>query len=307
VRNPSGEQYEIAHDDQQVVVVEVGAGLRSYAVGAHDLLDGYGAGEMAAGGRGQVLAPWPNRLQDGSYEFEGRRHQLPLNEPEHANAIHGLVRWEAWQAREREPHRVVLGHVLHPRPGYPFALELRIAYELSDGGLAVQTTATNVGADPCPFGSGAHPYLSVGTATVDDIVLRVPAWTALRSDERGIPVDTLPIQGTELDFRAARPIGGAKLDQGYTDLERDDDGLARVELRARDGRRGVTLWVDEGYPYLMVFTGDVPAVGRRGLAVEPMTCAPNAFRSGDGLVRLEPGASVTTSWGIAPRASGRGE
>ncbi len=307
MRNPSGEQYEIAHDDQRVVVVEVGGGLRAYAVGTSDLLDGYGAEEMATGGRGQVLAPWPNRLQDGNYEFEGRRHQLPLNEPEHANAIHGLVRWEAWEEREREQHRVVLGHVIHPRPGYPFTLELRVAYELSDGGLAVRTTATNVGTDPCPFGSGAHPYFSVGTATVDDIVLRVPARTALRSDERGIPVDTLPIEGTDLDFRTARPIGGAKLDQGYTDLERGDDGLARVELRARDGRRGVTLWVDEGYPYLMVFTGDLPAVERRGLAVEPMTCAPNAFRSGDGLVRLEPGAAVTTSWGIAPRASGPGE
>jgi aldose 1-epimerase len=147
----------------------------------------------------------------------------------------------------------------------------------------------------------------VGTTTVDDIVLRVPARTALCSDERGIPVDTFPIDGTELDFRSARPIGGAELDQGYTDLERDDDGLARVELRARDGRRGATLWVDEGYPYLMVFTGDLPAVERSGLAVEPMTCAPNAFRSGDGLIRLEPGASVTTSWGIAPHASGPGE
>jgi aldose 1-epimerase len=302
VRNPSGEQFEIEHGDQRVAIVEVGAGLRSYTVGPHDLLDGYGAGEMATGGRGQVLAPWPNRLQDGTYEFEGRRHQLPLNEPEHANAIHGLVRWEVWRAREREPHRVVLGHVLHPRPGYPFALELSIAYELSEGGLAVRTTATNVGTDPCPFGSGAHPYLSVGTTTVDDIVLRVPARTALRADERGIPVGTLPVDGTELDFRAARPIGGAKLDRGYTDLDRDDDGLARVELRAHDGRRGVTLWVDEGYPYLMVFTGDLPAVERRGLAVEPMTCAPNAFRSGDGLIALAAGASVTTTWGIAPQA-----
>ena len=300
VRGPSGEQYELALGDQAAVVTEVGAGLRSYAVGARDLLDGYGPDEMATAGRGQVLAPWPNRLQDGSYEFEGRRHQLPLNEPERANAIHGLVRWDAWQAREREPHRVVLGHVVHPRPGYPFALELCVAYELSEGGLAVQTTATNVGTDTCPFGTGAHPYLTVGTATVDDIVLRVPARTALRSDARGIPVDTLPVDGTELDFRAARPIGGAKLDQGYTDLERDDDGLARVELRARDGGRGVTLWVDEGYPYLMVFTGDHPAVERRGLAVEPMTCAPNAFRSGDGVIVLEPGATFAGTWGLVP-------
>lgn len=302
MRNPTGEQYEIAHDEQRVVVVEVGGGLRAYAVDARDLLDGYGAGEMATAGRGQVLAPWPNRLQDGTYEFEGTRHQLPLNEPEHANAIHGLVRWEGWQARERERHRVVLGHILHPRPGYPFALDLCVAYELSEDGLAVQTTATNVGSDTCPFGTGAHPYLSVGTATVDDIVLRVPARTALRSDERGIPVGALSVSGTELDFLAARPIGSARLDTGYTDLERDDEGLARVALTTRDGARRLTLWVDEGYPYLMVFTGDHPDVQRRGLAVEPMTCAPNAFRSGDGLIELEPGASVTTTWGISPQA-----
>ena len=302
VRSPSGEQYELALEDQTAVVTEVGAGLRTYAVGEWAVLDGYGADEMASAGRGQVLAPWPNRLEDGSYDYDGRRHQLPLNEPEHANAIHGLVRWEGWQAQEREQHRVVLGHVLHPRPGYPFALDLCVAYELSEDGLAVQTTATNVGSDTCPFGTGAHPYLSVGTATVDDIVLRVPAGTALRSDERGIPVGARSVSGTEFDFLAARPIGSARLDTGYTDLERDDQGLARVALATPGGGRRVTLWVDEGYPYLMVFTGDHPDVQRRGLAVEPMTCAPNAFRSGDGLIELEPGASVTTTWGISPQA-----
>lgn len=302
VRSPSGEQYELALGGQTAVVTEVGAGLRAYAVGEWEVLDGYRADEMASAGRGQVLAPWPNRLEDGSYDYEGRRHQLPLNEPEHANAIHGLVRWAVWRVREREPHRVALEHLLHPRPGYPFALELRAGYELSENGLAVRMTATNVGVGACPYGSGAHPYVSVGTATVDDIVLRVPARTALRSDARGIPVGSLSVSGTELDFLAARPIGSARLDTGYTDLERDNEGLARVALTTRDGGRRVILWVDEGYPYLMVFTGDHPDVQRRGLAVEPMTCAPNAFRSGDGLIELEPGASVTTTWGISPQA-----
>jgi aldose 1-epimerase len=301
--SPSGEQFEIGFEDQRAVVVEVGGGLRTYSVAGRDVIHGYGADEMSTGGRGQVLIPWPNRLQDGSYEFGGRRHQLPLTEPEHSNAIHGLVRWAAWQEREREPHRVVLGHVVHPQPGYPFSLQLEIEYDLSDGGLAVRTTATNVGATPCPYGSGAHPYLTVGTETVDDVVLRVPARTALRSDDRGIPVGTEPVEGTELDFRSPRPIGETKLDHGYTDLERDEDGLARVELSHRDGLAGVTLWVDEGHPYVMVFTGDLPDVGRRGLAVEPMTCAPNAFRSGEGLIRLEPGTSVTSTWGIAPHGT----
>ena len=192
---PSGGQIDLSHGDQRVVVVEVGGGLRSYSAGGRDVLDGYGPGEMCRSGRGQVLSPWPNRLQDGSYEFGGRRHQLPLTEPEHRNAIHGLVRWEAWAVTERDPHRVVLRHVVHPRPGYPFSLVLQMDYQLSDAGLLVRSTATNAGAEPCPYGSGAHPYLTLGTATVDPVVLRVPARTVLHTDDRGIPVGAEPVDG----------------------------------------------------------------------------------------------------------------
>src|SRR6516162_6870085 len=144
---PSGEQIEIAVEDQQAVVVEVGGGLRSYSAGGRELVDGYGADEMSSSGRGQVLIPWPNRLQDGCYEFDGRRHQLPLNEPEHHNAIHGLVRWAAWTTAEREPHRAVMEHVLHPQPGYPFSLRISIEYALTNSGLRVRTTARNLGTD----------------------------------------------------------------------------------------------------------------------------------------------------------------
>ena len=92
------------------------------------------------------------------------------------------------------------------------------------------------------------------------------------------------------------------LDHAFTDLERDEDGRARVELRDPDAGDELTLWVDETHPYVMVFTGDpLPDVNRRSLAVEPMTCPPNAFRSGEGLIRLEPGQSFTSSWGIDPR------
>ena len=303
---PSGEQIEIAAGDQQAVVVEVGGGLRSYSAGGRELVDGYGAAEMSSSGRGQVLIPWPNRLQDGSYEFDGRRHQLPLNEPEHRNAIHGLVRWAAWTASAREPHRAVMEHVLHPQPGYPFSLRLSIEYALSDRGLRVRTTATNVGTDPCPYGSGAHPYLTLGTATVDRLMLRVPGRTVLRSDERGLPVGTEAVQDTEYDFRQPRQIGSTTLDHAFTDLERDEDGLARVELRDPDHGTRVSLWVDESYPYLMLFSGDpLPDVHRHSLAVEPMTCPPNAFRTGDALIRLEPGSSFTSTWGVAPgRARG---
>jgi aldose 1-epimerase len=295
---PSGDQIGISHRDQRVVVVEVGGGLRTYSAGGRELLDGYGPDEMSTSGRGQVLLPWPNRIRDGSYEFAGRRHQLPINDVPEQDAIHGLVRWAAWRVGEHEPHRVVMRHRIHPQPGYPFLVEASIEYVLSEEGLRVSTTATNVGADPCPYGCGAHPYLSVGTEGVDSVTLRAPGRTVLLSDERGIPVDSEAVDGTEYDFRQPRAIAATKLDNAFTDLERDGDGLARVSLRDSDGA-GLTLWMDEAYRYLMLFTGDLPDVDRRSLAVEPMTCPPNAFRTGEALIRLAPGESFTSTWGLA--------
>jgi aldose 1-epimerase len=301
VSSPSGRQFELTLGDQRAVVVEVGGGLSTYSVGDRELLDGYGAEEMCTSGRGQVLIPWPNRLEDGSYEFDGQRHQLELNEPENGNAIHGLVRWEPWTVGEREPHRVVMEHVLSPQPGYPFTLELSIEYALATSGLSVRTTATNFGEAACPYGSGVHPYLTVGTETVDSVILHVPAGTVVHSDGRGLPLDPTPVEGTEYDFRRPRPIGSTRLDHAFTDLVRDVDGLVRVALAGLRPGSGLALWADEAYGYLQVFTGDpLPDVNRRSLAVEPMTCPANAFRTGEGLIRLEPGTSFTSAWGISP-------
>jgi aldose 1-epimerase len=300
---PSGEQIELTLGDQRAVVVEVGAGLRTYALADRELLDGYSADAMCTSGRGQLLLPWPNRIRHGRYEWDGRTHQLALTEPSHANAIHGLVRWVPWTVAERGPGRVLLEHVLYPQPGYPFALALAVEYVLSESGLSVRTTATNVGSEACPYGAGAHPYLTVGTPTVDPAILRAPGSTMLTSDDDGIPIGAETGAGTPYDFRQPRPIGATRLDNAFTDLERGDDGLARVEFEHPDDGMKVTLWVDDAYPYLMLFTGDpLPDVNRRSLAVEPMTCPPNAFAGGDGIVRLEPGQSHSGTWGIAPRA-----
>jgi aldose 1-epimerase len=296
---PSGEQIEIRAGDHRVVLVEVGAGLRSYTVGGRDVVDGYGEDDMATAGRGQVLIPWPNRLEDGAYDFGGEHHQLALTEPTTGNAIHGLVRWVAWAVVEQASDRVVLAHALHPQPGYPFSLELAIEYLVTEAGLRVTSTATNVGRAACPYGSGQHPYLTVGTPTVDSIVLLAPGRSVMHFDGRGLPLDTEPVDGTEYDFREPRPIGATKLDNAYTDLARDTRGVARVELRRPDGAAAVSLWLDETYRYLQLFTGDpLPSVNRRSIAVEPMTCAPNAFRTGEGVRVLDPGASTTSTWGI---------
>ncbi len=297
---PSGRQHELAHGDQRAVVVEVGAGIRAYDAGDRAVLDPYPAEAICDGGHGAALIPWPNRIADGRYSFDGADHQLALNEPERSNAIHGLVRWRPWDAVERDPRRVVMATQLHPSPGYPFALALRIAYELADDGLTVSTTALNNGERPCPYGAGQHPYLSPGEGSLDDCVLEFPAATRILCDDaHQVPLGSEPVAGGEFDFRSARAIGSAQLDDGFTDLVREASGMAVTRLTGSDGR-SVELWVDGNHPYLQLFTGDglSPTRRRRGLAVEPMTCAVNAFQSGDGLLRLEPGASLTTRWGV---------
>lgn len=286
---------------QRASIVEVGGGLRAYSADGRELLDGYAVDEICKSARGQCLVPWPNRIRDGRYEFAGLQQQLPLTEPERQCAIHGLVRWANWTVAKRTADSVSMEYRLPPQPGYPHALQLEVDYRLDPGGLTVATTATNLGAGACPYGSGAHPYLSVATATVDSAVLRAPGRTRLTSDERGIPTGAEPVDGTEYDFRLPRPIGTTTLDTAFTDLARDDDGRARVRLASPDGQTATTLWLDEHHGYLMLFTGDpLPDVNRRSLGIEPMTCAPNAFQSGYGLVVLEPGESLTTSWGIEP-------
>lgn len=300
---PSGEQTELHHGDQRVVVVEVGGGLRSYSVAGRDLLDGYREDERCPSARGEVLIPWPNRLRDGRYEFGGERLQLPLSEPDKHNAIHGLVRWANWTAARREERGVRMEHVLHPQDGYPFALGLAIDYRLDDGGLTVTTTATNLGDAPCPYGAGAHPYVTVGTETIDACLLQSPGGVRMVTDDQAIPVGTEPVKDTEYDFRSPRRIGATQLDTGYGELVRGGDGRARVTLQSPDDDARVTVWMDERYPYLMLFTGDSlpdPARRRRGLGVEPMTCAPNALQSGEGLQTIAPGDSFTSAWGIEP-------
>ncbi len=296
--SPSGEQVEIAFGDQRAVIVEVGGGLRSFSVGDREVLDGYGPDEMCTSGRGQVLMPWPNRLEDGSYEFEGKRHQVPLTEPENRNAIHGLVRWASWRAADRNDGRVLMEHVIRPQPGYPFTVGLTIQYTLSDLGLSVRSTATNLGTARCPFGAGAHPYVRLDAETIDALSLHVPARTVLQSDERGLPSGAIPVDGTEYDFRRPRAVDSVKLDNCFADLEPDGDGRTRVVLHDPSGR-SLVLWAGEGYRYVMVFSGDpLPDVARRSIAIEPMTCPPNAFRTGESLIALEPGEAFSAEWGI---------
>ena len=295
--HPSGRQAELVAGRYAATVTEVGATLRTLTHGGTPLILGFGEDEMASGGRGQVLLPWPNRIEDGRYDFGGATHQLPLSEPARHNASHGLVRWLSWRLRRTGQATVSADVVLHAQPGYPFTLGLVVSYGLGDDGLRVRTRATNLGATPAPYGHGMHPYLVAASGDVDGWQLTLPAGQVCDVDQRGLPGPPRLVEGSAEDFRRPRRIAATRLDHPFTDLRRDDAGRATVVVRGPGP--AVELWMDRSYRWVQVFTADTLAGHRRaGLAVEPMTCPPNAFRSGTDLIRLEPGSSHEAAWGI---------
>jgi aldose 1-epimerase len=302
VVNPSGDQLDLEHGDLEATITEVGASLRLLRHRGRRLVREFPASEMAPAYSGAVLAPWPNRVGDGRYRFGGAEHQLPLNEPERGSALHGLVLWEAWSVLDRSTAAVTLGHRVHPRPGYPFLLDLEVSYRLDDTGLRIELAATNRGAEPAPYGCSVHPYLVAGAGRVDDWTLQLPARTALDVDPaRLLPRGRRPAAELGIDFSTAHRIGSTRADHALADLLTDENGHARTTLVADDGH-GVSLEWGPECPWVQLHTADRAEshLDRTGLAVEPMTFAPDALRSGEDLVVLAPGQEHRAWWLIAP-------
>jgi aldose 1-epimerase len=300
---PSGAQYRIAHGNQQATVVEVGAAVREYRVGDREIFQSYPEHDVSWAYHGAVLLPWPNRLRDGRYEFDGEPHQVALTEPLRHNALHGLAAWVPSTLVEHAPACVTLRCRIFPSPGYPFRLDTLVTYELGDDGLVVTTTSTNDGDRACPYALGFHPYVSAGPgAIIDDCTLHIDASRRLLLDDRLIPVGDEPVDGTAYDFRGDQPLADRILDTGFTDVTADAAGLSFVRVAGSDGHT-VEVWADANFGFWQVYSGeDLPApLRRRSLAVEPMTAAPNAFQTGQGLLRLEPGECVTARWGARLR------
>lgn len=304
---PSGTQHVLAAGRHRAVVVEVGGGVRCYEHAGVPVLAGYPAEAVCPAAAGCVLAPWPNRLDRGRYAHGGATHQLGLSEPDRGNAIHGLVRWVRWTAEEVHPDSVTFVHDLPPRPGYPFALRLRTRWSVGPGGLRADHEVANTGGVDAPFGLGAHPYVDVGPVPLAQVRVEVPAARRLVVDDRLLPVDDELVHGTPYDLRHGPALGGLRLDTAFTGLRRDADGTARVRVWGAAGR-GAEVWMDPAFGWVQVFTTErapaatvcTDAATGPAVAVEPMSCAPDAFNSGAGLVVLRPGGRWRGAWGVRP-------
>ena len=293
---PSGEQFRIASDGYEAVITESGAALRSLTFHGRDLVDGFAEDAMSSGGRGQLLTPWPNRIRDGRYSFDGSAHQLAHTEPSRRNASHGLARWAAWWVLGESETHVALGYRVMAQTGYPWTLDVKVRYEIGPGGLRVTQAATNQCASAAPYAQGAHPYLTCGLGPIDSWTLELPASTRLLTDkERLLPIGRESVDGTAYDFRMTAPIGDIAFNHCFTDLARADD---HTIVRISDGAHTTALWVDRSWPWLLLYSADDTSVPRRSLAVEPMSAPIDAFNSGEDLIRLEPRETHRGAWGI---------
>jgi aldose 1-epimerase len=290
----TGVQYRLSAGAHEATVVEVGAGLREYRLGGVDVTVPYGEDVLPPKGSGDVLVPWPNRLRNGKYGFGGRDFQLALTEPGNRNAIHGLGRWTRWTPLALSPSSVTLAVDLVPQTGWIFEVHIEVTWTLhAETGLSVRTVATNNGSWAAPFGAGFHPYLSTHGTPLRDVTVQLPAKRRILMDAAQLPIGAQTVTGTPYDLRRGRRLRELRLDDAFTDLT---SGFAEVRTR----RGGARVWFDEAFRYAQIFTLDALIDGLPGVAVEPMTCPPDAFNSGEALIVLEPGASWTGTWGVTP-------
>jgi aldose 1-epimerase len=305
VRAPTGEQYELVRTTPtgtaRAVITQLAAGIREFQIGGVDLVEPFPVTSSPQSAAGIVLSPWPNRIRDGKWTWTGadgaeQTLQLPLTEPALGNASHGLLRFTPYELADKGADFVELSATIYPQNGYPFLVDTRVRYELSDDGLTVQHCFANGGEAEAPVAVGAHPYFRIGDVDTHELRLTVHATTHFEVDEKLIPVKQVPVDGTEFDLRSPRRVGDLDLNEGY-------GGAGPGELAALTAPDGatVTLWGDDAFRFLQVYThrsfATLPA-GGVAIAVEPMTAPADAFNSGLGLKRLAAHETWVATWGI---------
>lgn len=316
----SGTQFILESGDYRAVVASVGATLRTLTHAGRNLVVPFDADQVRPAYRGANLVPWPNRIANGSYGFNGRTEQLPINEVDRMTALHGLVLWNKWELREKTPECVRLGAVIEPQAGYPHRLDLEAAYTLSPQGLHWRITAVNVGTGPdtppAPYGVGPHPYLVAGAGTVDAWTMELPAAQVLQvTPDRLLPTTLAGVDmydGGAFDFQRPRTVGATSIDHAFTSIAaRGQDGvssdgtspvkMAEVRLLAPEGTGVLMRWDPLTLPWVQIHTADrpdAPELSRIGMAVEPMSCPPDAFNSGQDLIILPLHGRHEASWTI---------
>ncbi|WAP50448.1 aldose-1-epimerase [Arthrobacter sp. ATA002] len=293
--SPNGRIITLEAGRYRAGIATVGAGIQSLQFDGADLVLPFNPDRVPHAFAGKTLAPWPNRIDAGRYVFRGRTYEVPVNEASTGTALHGLVTWANWEVAASSGNAVVLEHILHGEPGYPHQLLLRAEFTLTEErGLTLTVSAENTGRTAAPYGVSSHPYLTAGADRVDSCEVTFTASRVLMTDDRLLPLELKETADTEFDFTQPRLLGATSLDHAFTGLP--DDGW-QVSLRNPATGATTVLSSPADSRWLQVYSGE--ELGRRGMAVEPMTCPPDAFNTGTDLIVLEPGDGHVFSYSVS--------
>jgi aldose 1-epimerase len=211
---------------------------------------------------GTVLAPWPNRIPGGTYEFLGNGYKTEVLDAA-GNANHGLLRKREMEVRQHEDSFIVLGYLFGEDDVYPFSVDLEVRYELTDQGLETTATAKNLSGDTVPFAIGFHPYF----ATEEPFVLHTNGSELITTDERLIPNGRKKLDANfGLDFHTEQAFDGCVV-----------ANWAKLEFEGYN----LLIEASENLPYLMVYRPPMTVLesGGQSLAVEPMSHPTNVFQT----------------------------
>ncbi|ATU21014.1 aldose 1-epimerase family protein [Bifidobacterium choerinum] len=299
----TGDQYTIEHGRYRAVITELGATLRVLTCDSVDVTVPLGANDIVGCCEGQLLIPFPNRVAGGRYGFDGVDYQLPINEPDRDNAIHGFAKDQYWRLERLDECEATLSWRMPPAPYYPFDLLVTVTYTLDDDGLHILVRAHNHSDHAAPWALAMHPWIANGLDGYGDEIdaqnaqctLEIGAATHVQVDDDLIPVGTEPVDGTKFDFRTPRALDEQPYDDALTDVRHDMSGNATATLTRPDGRR-VAVGGDATITSFQICTGTgFPAAIRpAGVAVEPQTAYANAFNTGIDLIRIEPAQTSET-------------
>jgi aldose 1-epimerase len=276
----------ISSNEVSAVISTEGAALIGLSVNNFNLIEPNTRDGLYAG---KILAPWPNRIKDGKYTFNKKDYQLPINEVSKNNSLHGLVANCLWEITFQNQSKVILEYLLDQLAIYPGKLQLQVIYEIIESGIEITVLSENIGDISAPYGVSIHTYLVAGASVKNnELFLQIPADQFLEVDaERLLPIKLQPVTGTNFDFIDSKKISDLFIDHAF---KYSSDYSRSISLLNAEGQ-GAEVIFDDQSKWIQIHTADRDLQGdsRMAVAIEPMTCPPDAFNSGIDLIVLEPG------------------
>ncbi|MEY2949757.1 MAG: hypothetical protein RLZZ248_958 [Bacteroidota bacterium] len=289
------------HDEEGQSSVEIiperGGAINRIKLGGIEVLDGYrNGGEILTNAwmKGMWLAPYPNRIKGGTYQWNHQTYQFPINDTINHHSIHGFLmdeKFPSLQFRKSDQQGLLSIQYRHSgaHSAYPFQFDLNLQIELSQKRLAITFAFTNMESFEIPFGLGWHPYFTLGQP-IDELMLTLPPCSRVGTNEEMIPFGkNYPYS----HFENGHHIGSEVLDNCF--MLSNPSKIASFYLSNQENN--LRFWQETGpigFNYFQIFTPS----HRNSIAIEPMSCNIDAFNNGEGLLKAKPKQTYEYKCGV---------